>query len=100
MVKRRRSRKTYDAPFKAKVSLAAVRGDKTISELASQYAVHGNLVSQWKRKLLDNIERVFTEPDDGEREQREALLDDLYQQIGRLKVELEWLKKKAAHFDL
>ena len=43
-----------------------------ISELASQYAVHGNLVSQWKRKLVDNIERVFTEPDDGERRQREA----------------------------
>ena len=98
MVKRR-SRKTYDAPFKSKVALAAVRGDKTLSELASQYAVHGNLISQWKRKLLGNIERVFTEPDDGDREEREALLGDLYQQIGRLKVELEWLKKKAAHFD-
>jgi len=61
--------------------------------------VHGNLVSQWKRKLLANIELVFTEADDGQREDREALLDDLYQQIGRLKVELEWLKKKAAQFD-
>jgi hypothetical protein len=56
-------------------------------------------VSQWKRKLLANIELVFTEADDGQREDREALLDDLYQQIGRLKVELEWLKKKAAQFD-
>ena len=81
------------------MALAAVRGDKTISELASQHAVHGNLVSQWKRKLLANIEFVFTEADDGQREDREALLDDLYQQIGRLKVELEWLKKKAAQFD-
>jgi transposase-like protein len=81
------------------VALAAVRGDKTISELAGQHAVHGNLVSQWKRKLLANIELVFTEADDGQREDREALLDDLYQQIGRLKVELEWLKKKAAQFD-
>ena len=98
MVKRR-SRKQYDATFKAKVALAAVRGDKTISELASQYALHGNLVGQWKRKLLGNIERVFTEGDDGQREEHEALLDDLYQQIGRLKVELEWLKKKAAQFD-
>ena len=91
---KRRSRKRYDATFKAKVALAAMRGDKTISELAGQYAVHGNLVSQWKRKLLSNIEVVFTEADDGQREDREALLDDLYQQIGRLKVELEWLKKK------
>ena len=97
MVKRR-SRKRYDAAFKAKVALAAVRGDKTISELASHYAVHGNLIGQWKRKLVDNLDRVFTEPNDGEREEREALLADLYQQIGRLKVELEWLKKKAAQF--
>ena len=96
---KRRSRKRYDSTFKAKVALAAVRGDKTISELASQHAVHGNLVSQWKRKLLANIELVFTEADDGQREDREALLNDLYQQIGRLKVELEWLKKKAAQFD-
>jgi transposase len=98
MVKRR-SRKRYDAGFKSKVALAAVRGDKTISELASQFAVHGNLVGQWKRKLLENIERVFTDPDDGQLQDREALLDDLYQQIGRLKMELEWLKKKAAQFD-
>jgi transposase len=96
---KRRSRKRYDSTFKSKVALAAMRGDKTISELAAQYAVHGNLVSQWKRKLLANIELVFTEADDGQREDREALLDDLYQQIGRLKVELEWLKKKAAQFD-
>ena len=96
---KRRSRKRYDSTFKSKVALAAVRGDKTISELASQHAVHGNLVSQWKRKLLANIELVFTEADDGQREDREALLDDLYQQIGRLKVELEWLKKKATQFD-
>jgi transposase-like protein len=98
MVKRR-SRKRYDAAFKAKVALAAVQGDKTISELASRFAIHGNLVSQWKRKLLANIEAVFTDPEDGQRQEREALLDDLYQQIGRLKVELEWLKKKASQFD-
>jgi transposase-like protein len=92
---KRRSRKRYDAAFKAKVALAAAtRGDKTVSELASRFAVHGNLVSQWKRKLLANIERVFSDPDDGERQEREALLDDLYQQIGRLKVELEWLKRR------
>ncbi len=96
---KRRSRKRYDAAFKAKVALAAARGDKTISELAKQFAVHGNLISQWKRKLLANIERVFLDPDDSQREEHETLLDDLYQQIGRLKVELEWLKKKAAQFE-
>ena len=96
---KRRSRKRYDAAFKAKVALAAARGDKTISELAKQFVVHGNLISQWKRKLLANVERVFLDADDGARQEYEALLDDLYQQIGRLKVELEWLKKKAAQFD-
>ena len=93
---KRRSRKRYDAGFKAKVALAAVRGDKTLGELASHYAVHGNLISQWKRKLLDNLERVFTEPDDGVREDHETLVAGLYQQIGQLKVELDWLKKKVA----
>jgi transposase-like protein len=97
---KRRSRKRYDAAFKARVALAAVRGDKTISELARQFALHGNLVSQWKRKLLANIEQMFIDGSNGERDDREELLDDLYQQIGRLKVELEWLKKKAAQFEV
>jgi putative transposase len=98
MVKRR-SRKRYDAAFKAKVALAAARGDKTISELAKQFVVHGNLIRQWKQKLLANVEHLFAEGNSGEREDQSELLDDLYQQIGRMKVELEWLKKKAAQFD-
>jgi transposase-like protein len=96
---KRRSRKRYDAAFKAKVALAAVRGDKTASELARQFGLHGNMISQWKQKLLANVELVFAEANSGEREDQSELVDDLYQQIGRMKVELEWLKKKAAQFD-
>lgn len=56
---KKRTRKRYEASFKSRVALAAIRGDKTISELASQFGVHGNLVSQWKRRLLANVSRVF-----------------------------------------
>jgi transposase len=97
MVKRR-SRKQYDAAFKSKVALAAVSGDKTITELAKQFGVHGNLVRQWKRKLLTNVEHLFAEGGGGEREDQSELLDELYKQIGQMKVEVEWLKKKAAQF--
>jgi transposase-like protein len=95
---KRRRRKRYEPPFKAKVALAAVRGDKTVSELASEFSVHGNLISQWKRKLLENVEQVFTEPDDGQRRDHEALVEELHKQIGQLHVELDWLKKKVARF--
>jgi transposase-like protein len=97
MVKRR-SRKQYDAAFKSKVALAAVSGDKTIPELAKQFAVHGNLIRQWKRKLLANIEHLFSEGGGNEREDQSELVDDLYKQIGQMKVEVDWLKKKAASF--
>lgn len=96
---KRRSRKRYDAAFKAKVALAAMRGDKTGSELARQFGLHGNMISQWKRKLLANVEQVFAEGNSGEHDNQAELVDDLYQQIGRMKVELEWLKKKATQLD-
>jgi transposase-like protein len=79
-------RKRYEASFKARVALAALQGDKTLSELASEFGVHGNLISQWKRRLVANIARVFEEP------------EELHRQIGQLHVELDWLKKKAAQF--
>jgi transposase-like protein len=95
---KRRPRRRYEAPFKARVALAAVRGDKTLGQVASQFDVHGNLVSQWKRKLLANVSRVFEEPDDPAGHAQQALIDELHRKIGQLNVELDWLKKKAAQF--
>ena len=95
---KRRMRKRYDSAFKARVALAAVKGDKTISELASEYGVHGNLVSQWKRRLLSNVTSVFEEADNGAVREHEAVVEELHRQIGQLHVELDWLKKKAAQF--
>jgi len=86
-------KKRYTAAFKAKVALEAIKGVKTISEIASEYEVHPAQVSQWKRLLRDGLEDVFTDPRrSGRSEEKEK--DRLYQEIGRLKVELDWLKKK------
>lgn len=93
-----RKRRVLGAKFKAKVALAAIRGDKTVSQLAGQYGVHGNQVSSWKRRLLEESAAIF---EDGRKSSKkdEASELELYEQIGRLKMELEWLKKKAAGFD-
>jgi len=89
-----KKRKRHSAQFKAKVALEAFRGLQTASELASQYEVHPVTISQWKRKLLDRVPEIF----EGRGEHRDATEHEaaLYEQIGRLKMELEWLKKKAA----
>jgi transposase-like protein len=88
-------RRTYGASFKARVALAAVRGDKTTAQLAGKFGIHGNQVSSWKRQLLEGAAELFAE---GRRRKEEssAKEEELYEQIGRLKMEVEWLKKKAA----
>ena len=96
---RKRMRKRYESSFKARVALAALRDDKTLSELASEYGVHSNLISQWKRRLLANVPRVFEEPEDESQHDHQAVVEELHRQIGQLHVELEWLKKKAAQFN-
>ena len=92
-----KKRKTHAAPFKAQVALAAVKGDKTVAELAGQHAVHPTLIHAWKKQLLAGAESVFA---DGVKpaHDAEALQAQLYQEIGRLKVELDWVKKKFAQF--
>jgi transposase-like protein len=92
-------RKQYTAAFKAQVALAALKGDKTVNELASQYAVHPTLIHDWKRTMLAGAEQVFSNgvPADTAAD-AEAQKAELFEQIGRLKMELEWLKKKVAPF--
>lgn len=88
-------RKSHSAAFKAQVALAALKGDKTINELASQHGVHPTLIHGWKKQLLSGAEAVFASgaKSTGPPEDKTV---ELYEQIGRLKVELDWVKKKAA----
>jgi putative transposase len=84
--------------LKAQVALAAIKGDKTISELASLHGVHPTLVHGWKKQLLDGVTDIFHNGVQTSTAEHEALQAQLYEQIGRLQTELDWLKKKAARF--
>jgi len=81
--------------FKAKVALAAIRGDQTITELASLYKVHPNQVTNWKRQAQEQLAAAFDSKKAKSLKADEKLKEELYRQIGQLKVELDWLKKKS-----
>ncbi len=90
-----KQRKIYSADFKAKVALAAIKGQHTINEIASNFSVHPNQVMQWKKQALEAILDLFSARRARDAHADEELKAQLYQQIGQLKVELDWLKKKA-----
>jgi transposase-like protein len=91
-----RKRKQHTAAFKAQVALAAVKGDRTVNELAGQFGVHPTLIHAWKKQLLAGAEVVFANGVKVDTAGAEARQAELFEQIGRLKMELEWVKKKAA----
>jgi putative transposase len=92
-----RTRRRFDGKFKAKVALEAIRELKTISEIAQQFKVHPNQVTMWKKQLLGGAEQVFESGSvSSKKGSDEPESAELFEQIGRLKVELEWLKKKVA----
>ena len=92
-------RRQHSADFKFRIALAAVREVNTVSELASQHDVHPTLIRKWKQQLLQNGSQVFGQSNGQSQQEIEAKENELYEQIGRLKMELEWLKKKAARFE-
>jgi len=92
----KRKRRIFGGAFRAKVALAAVKGDKTLAQLAEQFQVHPNQVSTWRKELIERASQLF---EDGRRRKPDDSLvsqEQLYEQIGRLKMEVDWLKKKAA----
>jgi transposase-like protein len=91
-------RKQYNMQFKFKVALEAAKGVKTINQLASDYDLHPNQVSSWKKQLVEAGPTLFNRQIDRRQQQQVAQEAELYEQIGRLKMELEWLKKKATQF--
>ena len=88
-------RKRYDKEFKAKVALEALKGEKTLQELAITYSVHPNMIALWKKQVLEHASMLFEkEGKDKASEEAERQKDQLYQQIGQLQVENDYLKKK------
>lgn len=87
-------RKSFEAGFKAKVALEAVKGEKTISELGSKYGVHPNIIGKWRKELLERLPEIFNARKSRQEKDREEDIEKLYKSIGQLKVENDWLKKK------
>ena len=90
-----RQRKQYTGAFKAKIALEAIKGQRTVQELATAHGVHPNQITTWKKHLLESAEDLFS----GARERRDVAdeqeKDELYRQIGKLQVQLDWLQKKS-----
>jgi putative transposase len=92
---KKKQRKSFTTEFKVKIALEAIKGQRTVNEIASQYSVHPNQVTQWKRQAIESLPEVFSTKRERDAEDEEALKAQLYQQIGQLKVELDWMKKKV-----
>ena len=90
---KKKQRKAYTTAFKVKIALEAIKGQRTINEIAVHYGVHPNQVTQWKKQAIESLPDVFSTRRERDAQGEEALKAELYQQIGQLKVELEWLKK-------
>lgn len=89
-----RKRRTFTDAFKAKVALEAVKGMKTLAELAAEYQVHPNQISDWKKQLISNAPELFTSGKNRKERTEEEITAPLYEEIGRLKMDVRWLEKK------
>lgn|SRR5512146_969657 len=88
-------RRRHSSEFKARVALEALKGQKTLNELAAEFGVHPVQIAQWKRQAQEGLTSVFASPPSRQGNTDQALIEQLYQQIGQLKVELDWLRKKG-----
>jgi len=88
-------RRKFSAEFKSKVALEAIRGLNTLNEISSGYQIHPNQISKWKKQLLTQIPQIFKEGKNRSVDEQDLKVEKLYQEIGQLQVELNWLKKKT-----
>ncbi len=87
-------RKKYEAGFKARVALEAFKGEKTLAQISSEYGVHANQISKWKRDLLKGSTEIFARKNSNHNDGSKEKIESLYKAVGELKVENDWLKKK------
>lgn len=92
-------KKSFSAQFKSKVALEAVKGNKTVNELASEFGVHPTQIKSWKEELQNGATDIFSNKRKKQAKEVEAERDRLYRQIGKLQVEVDWVKKKTGHLD-
>ena len=92
-------RKKHSKELKARIALDAIKGQKTMPELASEYEVHANQIGRWKKQLLDAAPDVFTWGKDKESEKKEVERDRLYKKVGQSQIEVDWLKKRQVIWD-
>ena len=92
-------RKTFTSKFKAKVAIEALKGHQTVNQIAAEFDVHPSQVNAWKKQLLEQSGDIFSKGRKQQEDNAEEEKDKLYSQIGRLKVEVDWLKKKTGHLD-
>jgi transposase-like protein len=93
------TRKQHSAQFKAKVVVEAIRGVRPVNEMAARFGVHPVQIAHWKKQALEGLPGIFARRRGANGKGEETLQEELYQQIGRLKMELEWLKKKSGLAD-
>lgn len=91
----KKKRQNYSGELKSKVALEALKGIKTANEIAKEFQVHPQQVAQWKKQLLESAPSLMSDKRAKKEKESEELTDELYKQIGQLKVELDWLKKKS-----
>jgi transposase len=91
-------RRSFSRELKSKIALEAIIGHSSVNEIAREYKVHPNQVGLWKKQLIENIPKLFDNPRGPKTESNSELIDQLYRQIGKLQVEIEWLKKKYETF--
>ncbi len=94
----RKERRNLTGSFKAKVALEAIQEKKTVAQIAQEYDLHSNQVSAWKKQLLSSSAHVFEKNEPLVNDEDEKLKEELFKQIGQLRVENEWLKKKSTQF--
>ena len=92
-----KQRKHYKAELKAQIALEAIKGQRTINEISGAYGVHPNQITKWKKTAIEGLSQVFSDRRLRAEQSEESLRAQLYQQIGQLKVELDWVKKKSGH---